>query len=246
MAETLAAPRPGRRRPGLLSYWPLRFVVRALVEFFLFGGHLHLEGQERVPRRGGLLVISNHIAGADPPVLGACFPRPLHFMAKVEWFRNPVLGALARAFLCFPVVRHTADRAALRFTLSLLEAGEAVCIYPEGTRSRDLVMHAPEAGAGFLARRAGVPILPVATWGGEKVLPTGARFPRRSGTHVHVVFGEPFQLPEGITDNQEASEVMMSRVAEMLPVEYRGYYREWHPAAPGEPRRVRHPQPRSA
>lgn len=225
-------------RPTLF-YFPLITAMRGVIQAILFGGHLIIEGRENVPRTGGLLVIGNHIAGADPPLLGASFPRPLHFMAKVEWFKNPLLGFLGRSLLCFPVVRHTADRSALRFTLSLLQAGEAVCLYPEGTRSRDLKLQAPEAGAGFLARRAGVPILPVATWGGEDVLPTGARFPRRTGTEVHLVFGKPFNLPDPGMDNQEAAEFMMSRVAEMLPEQYRGYFTDWQPGASGRHRRLR-------
>lgn len=218
-----------------------------MVGVFVPGSHLTIEGAHLVPRTGGLLVISNHIAAADPPLLGALFPRPLHFMAKAEWFANPLLGWLGRSFLSFPVVRHTADRGALRFTLSLLEGGEAVCVYPEGTRSRDLVMHAPEAGAGFLARRARVPILPVATWGGEDILPTGAKFPRRGGSRVHVVYGEPFQLPDTAMDNQEAAEFMMSRVAALLPAEYRGYFVDWQPGGSGRHRRLRpHPESQTA
>lgn len=230
--------RPGRLRVNW-QYWPLRAGLRALVAIFVPGHQLTVEGSGHVPKSGGLLVVSNHIAAADPPLLGAYFPRPLHFMAKAEWFKNPFVGWLARGFLSFPVVRHTADRTALRFTLSLLEAGEAVCLYPEGTRSRDLEMHAPEAGAGFLARRAGVPILPVATWGGEDILPTGAKFPRRGRADVHVVFGAPFALPEEQMDNQEAAEFMMSKVAELLPPEYRGYFRDWRPGNSGRHRRLR-------
>lgn len=239
MAESASASRAHVRPTPL--YHVLIAMLRGVVQAILFGGHLRVEGQENVPRKGGLLVISNHIAGADPPLLGAAFPRPLHFMAKVEWFKNPFLGFLGRTMLCYPVVRHTADRSALRFTLSLLAAGEAVCLYPEGTRSRDLKLHPPEAGAGFLARRAGVPILPVATWGGENVLPTGAKFPRRTGTEVHLVFGRPFTLTETGMDNQEAAEFMMSKVAEMLPAEYRGYYQDWHPGKSGRHRRLRTP-----
>lgn len=218
-------------------YRPILAIMRAIVWFFVPG--IMVESAQRVPKKGGFLVISNHIAGADPPLLGTLFPRPLHFMAKAEWFKNPFLGWLGHTMLCFPVVRHTADRAALRFTLDLLEAGEAVCIYPEGTRSRDLVMHPPEAGAGFLARRAGVPILPVATWGGEDILPTGARFPKRKGTVVHIVYGELFTLPSGDMDNQEAAEFMMSKVAEMLPPKYLGYFLDWQPGASGRHRRPR-------
>ena len=238
MAEPVTAPPPGHVRPSPL-YWPLRFLLRTVVQLVLFGGHLRVEGQANVPRSGGLLVISNHIAGADPPLLAACFPRPLHFMAKAEWFRNFFFSLLGRTMLCYPVIRHTADRSSLRFTLTLLQAGEAVCVYPEGTRSRDLKLHAPEAGAGFLARRAGVPILPVATWGGESVLPTGAKFPHRTGTEVHLVFGEPFSLPDSKMDNQETAEYMMSRVAAMLPPEYRGYYQDWQPGTSGRHRRLR-------
>ncbi|GAC1332862.1 MAG: lysophospholipid acyltransferase family protein [Candidatus Dormibacteria bacterium] len=244
MAETAAPLRPGRLRSNWM-HLPLRAVLRAVIALFVPRGHLTVTGSELVPRDGGLLVVSNHIAAADPPLLGAYFPRPLHFMAKAEWFRNPVLGFLGRAYLCFPVVRHSADRTALRFTLQLLEAGEAVCLYPEGTRSRDLVMHAPEAGAGFLARRAGVRVLPVATWGGEDILPTGAKFPRRRGTNVHVAFGAPFNLPRDDMDNQEAAEFMMSRVAELLPAKYRGYFADWQPGRHRQGVRP-HPETRSA
>jgi 1-acyl-sn-glycerol-3-phosphate acyltransferase len=175
-----------------------------------------------VPRSGGLLVVGNHIASGDPPILGARFPRPLHFMAKAEWFKNPFLRWLARAFLCFPVVRHTADRGALRYALGLLDRGEALAIYPEGTRAMDHRMHRPEAGAGFIARRAGVPILPVAMWGTEKVLPKGHHIPVPAETHM--VYGKPFTLPDRPMTHQEEADYMMARVAELLPVEYRGYF----------------------
>ncbi|MFY9614691.1 MAG: lysophospholipid acyltransferase family protein [Candidatus Dormiibacterota bacterium] len=211
-------------------YWVIRWGLHAIISVVL-PRRMHVSGKENVPREGGLLVISNHIATADPPLLGALFPRPLHFMAKVEWFKNPVIGYLARQFLCFPVVRHTADRSALRYTLALLQQGQAVAIYPEGTRSEDLQIHPPEAGAGFLARQAKVPILPVATWGGEGVLPKGSKFPRPA--HAHIVYGKPFQLPEGKLSNQEAADYMMSKVAELLPDDYRGHYATWKPARAG-------------
>jgi 1-acyl-sn-glycerol-3-phosphate acyltransferase len=168
-------------------------------------------------------VIGNHIASADPPILGGKFPRPLHFMAKIEWFKSPVAGFLARQFLCFPVVRHTADRAALRYTLQLLEQGQAVCIYPEGTRAEDARIHPVEAGVGFVARRSGVPILPVAVWGTEKVLPArGTHWPRAADCYLR--YGKPFQLPRPDMSNQEAADYMMSKVAAMLPSAYRGVF----------------------
>jgi 1-acyl-sn-glycerol-3-phosphate acyltransferase len=210
-------------------YWFLRYLVQAVVFVVLFG-RVHLEDKGNVPRKGGLLVISNHIATADPPLHGAFFPRPIHFMAKVEWFTgNPFVAFLARQFLCFPVVRHTADRAALRHALTLLERGQAVMIYPEGTRALDAQIHRAEPGVGFLARKSTVPILPVAIHGSEKVIPKGSHWPKAADTHL--VFGPPFHLPESIVDNQVAADYLMAKVAELLPPRYRGYYG----GRPGQP-----------
>jgi 1-acyl-sn-glycerol-3-phosphate acyltransferase len=211
---------------GLVKPTPIYWLIRLFVSIcvlVLVRNNLHIEGVENVPRKGGLLVISNHIASADPPILGGRFPRPLHFMAKIEWFKNPVLGFFARQFLCFPVVRHTADRGALRHTLALLEQGAAVCIYPEGTRAEDARIHPVEAGVGFVARRSGVPILPVAVWGTENVLPAkGVHWPKAADCHL--VYGAPFQLPRPDISNQEAANYMMAKVAELLPPAYRGVF----------------------
>src|ERR1700730_12616512 len=76
-------------------YWVIRWGLHAIISVVL-PRRMHVSGKENVPREGGLLVISNTTATADPPLLGALFPRPLHFMAKVEWFKNPVIGYLAR------------------------------------------------------------------------------------------------------------------------------------------------------
>jgi 1-acyl-sn-glycerol-3-phosphate acyltransferase len=203
-------------------YWVIRWILNLLI-LILLRNHLHIEGRENVPRVGGLLVISNHIASADPPILGAKFPRPVHFMAKIEWFKSAVPAYLARQFLCFPVVRHTADRSALRYTLQLLAHGQAVCIYPEGTRADDARIHPVEAGVGFVARRSGVTILPVGVWGTEHVLPArGTHWPRAADCYMR--YGKPFHLPRPDMTNQEAADHMMSRVAELLPSAYRGAF----------------------
>jgi 1-acyl-sn-glycerol-3-phosphate acyltransferase len=203
-------------------YWVIRWLIRAIVEIVLLG-HIHVTGRENFPKRGGVLVISNHIATADPPLQGVLLPRPLNFMAKVEWFKNPVIGYLASSFRCFPVVRHTADRRALKRALELLAAGEVVCIYPEGTRALDARLHRAEAGAGFLARHSGAPIVPVAIWGTEKLWPKGTRM-FRPFRHCHVAIGQPFHLRDAVSSNEAAAEEMMRKVAEMLPDQYRGYY----------------------
>jgi 1-acyl-sn-glycerol-3-phosphate acyltransferase len=149
-------------------------------------------------------------------------------MAKSESFQGPAwYRFLLRGYHAFPVVRHTADRAALRHSLDTLAAGHVLVMYPEGSRSPDARMARAFAGVGFIARHSGAPIVPAAIWGSEQVLPKGARLPRHA--QVRIVYGAPFHLPERNPDgsrmtNQETADWMMSRLAELLPVEYRGVY----------------------
>ncbi|MFN2582806.1 MAG: lysophospholipid acyltransferase family protein, partial [Candidatus Dormibacteria bacterium] len=120
----------------------------------------------------------------------------------------------------FPVVRDSPDRTALRQALDHLERDDVLLVYPEGTRSPDGQLHHAHAGAGFIARHSGAPIVPVASWGSDKVLPRGAWIPRRADVHQRI--GEPFRLPTRGQDgrplsNQAAADLMMSRVAALLP-----------------------------
>ncbi|MHB8718118.1 MAG: lysophospholipid acyltransferase family protein [Candidatus Dormibacteria bacterium] len=203
-------------------YPVLRGVMRLLARLVL-GRRLHVEGLANVPRHGGVLLVGNHVGAIDPPLTGALLPRlDVHYMAKDEHFRRPLNRAVFRGYNAFPVVRHSADRAALRHTLRLLSEGHAVLLYPEGSRSPDGHMRAPEPGAGFLARHAGVPVIPVAIWGSEKALPRGSRRPRRAD--VHIRYGTPVSLPAvapgGRADNAAAARAVMEAIAAMLPPEY--------------------------
>lgn len=210
-----------------MLYPILRLVMRLLALIFIFRT-LHVRGLEKVPRTGPVLVVGNHIATLDPPLTGALVRRlDVHYMAKSEYFELRRQRWIFRAYNAFPVVRHSADRAALKQALQVLEDGHVLMMYPEGTRSRDLQMHRPYAGAGFLARKSQAPIVPVAVWGSEDVLPTGASWPRHA--NVHIEFGDPFLLPERNPDgtvmsHQQSADYMMSRVAAMLPEKYRGVF----------------------
>ncbi len=161
-----------------------------LILFRLLGG-LRVEGQRRVPRRGGLLVTPNHISDCDPLALGAALPRPCWFMAKEELFAMRGLGPFIRFFHAFPVRRGEADRTALRMAETLLKAGEAVVIFPEGQLSATGELQPMLSGAALLALRAEVPVLPVGIEATNEVLPYGRRLPRRSSRPVVVRFGAP-------------------------------------------------------
>jgi 1-acyl-sn-glycerol-3-phosphate acyltransferase len=205
----------------------MRALMRTLVAVYL-GGLFKAVGIENIPRKGPLLVCPNHSATLDPPLVPAFVPRgDTWSMAKSEFFRNPFIAFIYRSYHSFPVVRHTADRAALKRTFDLLKAGHSVIIYPEGTRVESGVLAQPEPGAGFIAQKAGCPVLPVGLTGTRECLPKGARWPRR--TKVTLTFGKPFVVLTKRADgsrvtHNEASDAIMLAIAELLPPEQRGLF----------------------
>ena len=205
----------------------MRALMRFLTTTFLVG-LFSVEGVEKVPRSGSLLVCPNHSATLDPPMVPAFLPRRDSWsMAKSEYFKKPLLRFIFRSYHSFPVVRHTADRAAIRRAFDILKSGGALILYPEGTRVDSGVLSAPEPGAGFLAQRGGCPVLPVALTGTQECLPKGSHWPRR--VRVKVRFGEPFVvLHQRVTGervtHEEASDAIMLRIAELLPPEKRGAF----------------------
>jgi 1-acyl-sn-glycerol-3-phosphate acyltransferase len=143
-------------------------------------------GRERVPPRGGLVVVANHGSHLDPPLLGHTIGRPVAFMAKSELFRVPLLGPLIRALGAYPVVRGGSDREAIRVACERLAEGWAVGVFLDGTRQSDGRVHEPQPGAALLAARAGVPLLPVAILGSHRALGRGQRLPRPSRIHIRI------------------------------------------------------------
>ena len=204
-------------------YWFLRGIMRLLVAVVL-AGRVHVEGLGNVPSHGGALLVGNHVGTIDPPLTGALIPRlDVYYMAKSEAFADARVRWIFRGFNAFPVVRGSADRTALRHTLDLLHDGHVVLVYPEGSRSPDSRLREPQVGVGFLARHGGVPVIPVAVWGTEKVLAPGTTRIHRADVHVH--YGSPVALPAGggstRGDNRAAATAIMDAVAAMLPARYR-------------------------
>lgn len=183
-------------------------------------------GMENVPLSGPLLVISNHLSWADPPLLGSIFPRPIRFMGKEELFHVPVVAWVVRGYLAYSVRRGEADREAVRTTLRLLREGEAVGIFPEGTRSRMACLRQAHPGAALVAGRTDVPILPVGISGSEQLFcwPRAGLRPT-----VRVAVGQPFRLTPAekgaarVTHSAN-TDLMMHEIADLLPQSYRGFY----------------------
>src|SRR6266566_1489731 len=108
--------------------------MRLMVRTYLLG-LFDVTGMENVPRTGPLIICANHSATLDPPLVPAFVPRADTWtMAKAEFFRSPLMALIFRMYHAFPVVRHTADRTAVRRALDILKAGDALLMYPEGTR----------------------------------------------------------------------------------------------------------------
>ena len=211
-----------------MMYAFLRGLMRFLTHTVLAGGLFKVEGVENVPREGALIVAPNHFATLDPPIVPAFMPRADTWnMAKSEYFRRPFLRWLFTRYHAFPVVRHSADRAALRRSFDLLREGHVLVIYPEGTRIDAGRLAQPEPGAGFIAQKSGSPVLPVAVTGTQEVMPKGTIWPRRHP--VTLRFGEPFVVRQRRADgtrisHEDASDAIMLAIAELLPPEKRGLY----------------------
>lgn len=200
----------------------IRFLFWIFVEF-------EVEGFEHIPATGPVLLVCNHVNLMDPIVPIGLLKRRVSFMVKEEAFAWPIMGRWLRALDLVPVSRgRIASRRALaRAEEVLLKQGCIFCIYPEGTRSRRPGMGPGHDGAALLALRTGVPVVPAAITGTHHVLPDGARFPRRDTVTFRV--GEPIQV-ERVTGRiqraamEHLTEVIMRRIAVLLPPEYRGVY----------------------
>ena len=117
-------------------------------------------GAEHVPKSGGVIIASNHVAYVDPPFLGAVAPRELFYLAKAELFSNALFGWLLDKCNTIPIARGAFDRRAIRRAVELLKDGKALMLFPEGTRSRSGRFLEPKLGVGKIALEAGVPIVP--------------------------------------------------------------------------------------
>lgn len=184
-----------------------------------------IRGLKNVPRKGAFILACNHLNNADPPILTEVTPRRIAWMAKMEWFRTPVVGGLFRIAGMVPVRRFEADLQALRKAQEVLNTGHVLGMFPEGTRSRSGGLGKGEPGSALIALRSGAPVVPVAIWGTENV-----KLPRDilRRNHAVISFGKPFTLPRPrrITkqDVLDGTETIMRQIAALLPPEYRGAY----------------------
>ena len=175
-------------------------IVKGPCKFLLkLGLRIKCEGVENIPKEGAFILASNHIHFVDPAVLLANFPRPIHFMAKVEAFKYKITAFLLTQLNTFPVSRGRSDKASIDYAVKLIENGCVMGIFPEGTRSKDLKPHKAKAGVALIARQTKADILPCSIYCDKK----GGLFRK-----VTVRYGKLIKFEElGLTEESSTREL---------------------------------------
>ncbi|SHE80015.1 1-acyl-sn-glycerol-3-phosphate acyltransferase [Ferrithrix thermotolerans DSM 19514] len=165
--------RPLQQSPRFYAF--ARGVVY-LVNRLYFGNKVYFEA----PLPSSPFVLApTHRSYIDTPLVGSILKEPLRYMAKSELWKNPWLGRLIELLGGFPVDRSGADRNSLNTALEILRAGESLVVFPEGERRSGEKVEKIHEGVAYLSLKTKVPVVPVAFYGSDHVLPPGSKFPRR-------------------------------------------------------------------
>ena len=198
----------------------------------LFAGALRVwsnwevEGAENVPKTGPLIIVANHLGIIDSPLLAVCIPRRIEFMAKAELFHNPITSVLLRSGGAFPIAENGREFHSIKHSLAILQREGTMGIFPEGGRTQTSLGKAM-LGAAMIAIKSGAPVLPVGITGTEGTISL-VKMAMPTGT-FGVRIGEPFKPPpiygNKLRGNLEkVTDIIMERIAEVLPENYRGLY----------------------
>ena len=186
------------------TYEKLRPVGKAL-ENMLY--KVEYVGTENIPEEGGFILASNHINALDPVAIGLGIEkRQLHFMGKKELFENPVAKCFLTKLNGFPIVRGSADTAALDYAIRVVKEGNILGIFPEGTRSKDYKPARAKSGVAMIAHQAKAPVLPVSIYTADNL---------KKHTKVTVRFGELIPY-EKLGMSEDASREEIKECAKMV------------------------------
>jgi 1-acyl-sn-glycerol-3-phosphate acyltransferase len=234
--------RPARARRATTSsalgrLWYESVRLATLATLCLRGG-VRVSGREHLPKRGGALIVSNHLSFLDVFVLGLGVPRRVSYVARSTLFK-PLIGPFIRSIGAFPIEREGGGVSGLKETLKRLKASELVLIFPEGTRSPDGEIQPLKPGISALVR-AGVPFIPAAVAGTFEAFPRGAFWPRAYPLWIH--FGPPIPAgslaglgPEAITDRILAGMLAAQREARSRLIRLQGIESEERNTTDTEP-----------
>jgi 1-acyl-sn-glycerol-3-phosphate acyltransferase len=201
-----------------LTYRICAKVVAALAAVMF---HPVVDGAENIPLEGPVIIAPIHRSNVDFAFSLFISPRKVFFMAKEGVFHPKLFGALLTRLGAFPVNRASADRESMRLSEEVLRRGQALVLFPEGTRKSGVAVEPLHDGAMFLAARTKAKIVPVGIAGSEKAMPVGAKFPRPS--RIRIVVGLPIDPPSG---EGRVSRSEVSAKSEELRKELEAVYEE--------------------
>ncbi|MGC1166536.1 MAG: 1-acyl-sn-glycerol-3-phosphate acyltransferase [Solirubrobacterales bacterium] len=191
--------------------WSLYLLARIfMTPFFLVYFRYARTGREHARLKGGLVVAANHRSFLDPFAIGGCLPwrRPMNYVAKVELFERRWQGWILSRLGAFPIRRGESDEESMETARLIVERGGAVCIFPEGTRTRRGTLGNPRRGVGRLALQTGAPVIPTAVLGTEHVRRGWRIRPRK----VKVRLGRAMTFPRAEEPSKALAETVTARI----------------------------------
>lgn len=196
-----------------MFYYIIRAIAWLLIKIFW---DFEVKGRENVPPKGGLILASNHVSYLDPVVLGVSLKRKIYFIAKEEVFKDIFSNLFLRSLNAFPVSRNKTDLVAFKKAIKILKEGNILGIFPEGTRSVDGELKDLKAGVFKIAKKTGVPVLPVGINGTYDIYPAKRKFPVLFKHKILINYGIPQYFPEEDLKDRESLEKVIKLMSNQI------------------------------
>jgi len=198
------------------TYWFFATLARIFARLFF---RFRIHHRERLPESGGIILAANHQSYFDPPLVGICSRRPVHYLARKTLLEWPFFGPLFPDMNVIPVDRDGNDMSALKTVIRKIREGEGVVLFPEGTRSPDGRLQPAQAGVGLVIAKTLAPVVPMRIFGSYDAFPRGSS--RVKFHPIHVVVGEPIVFTKedlgegGRADYQRLSQRVMDAIGKL-------------------------------
>lgn len=192
----------GQSRSNRLFYLTIRFVVIVICRVYL---RLRIVDAHKIPKTGTFILAPSHRSTLDIPVAAATTRRRLMYMGKDSMWKIKPIGVFLTALGSFPVTRGSADLEALKRCIAVLERGDPLVLFPEGTRHHGRIIEPLFDGAAFVAYKTGVPIIPVGIAGSEEIWPPGKKLPRPR--KCVAIVGDPI-FPKNLNGTRASREMI--------------------------------------
>jgi len=193
------------------------YIIRAIAWFLIkILWTFEVKGKKNIPLKGGLIITSNHVSYLDPIVLGISLKRKVYFIAKEEVFKNFFSNLFLRALNAFPVKRNKTDILAFKKSIKILKEGNILGIFPEGTRSINGELMELKTGVLKIAKKTGVPILPVGINGTHDIYPPKRKLPIFFKHKILVNYGIPQYFSEEDLKDKDGLEKAINMLSKSI------------------------------